>query len=582
MAISKFKIATAEELARCAKGLKLAAPVLTVEDFNASFKPLRTDQIDRLVVAAGGAYVAGEDGVLYSATDDFVGLSSVLAAMGHYFSTSPHSIPVTLVVHAVLSQVYDACYGQQSANEEGEESVSTRSDAQQMLDTLIGSAAAKDATDIHITIYGEVRATVQFRISGLLHTQRNNARPDGTWNAQNMRSLCAAAVNAEAAAEMGSKDFFSTHQPMDASFTVNTASGRRKVRYSHVPNVQGGIKAVIRLLSSAEDGKSNIVSLEHLGYMTDQSQLIEQVSMSAHGLVLVCGPTGSGKSTTLHSCLSLIPQSKAVYTYEDPVESLIPGATQVPVAEGAAEGRMTYTHLSKNTLRMDPDAIMYGELRNNVVAQQTVHAATTGHLVLTTLHTQSAVGAITRLCDMGIENTRLAEPGFLRLIVFQRLLPKTCKHCSVVASEHRPTSRYHQVQMARISEHFHGAIQMRIANTSKNNSCVHCDGSGFKGVVLVAEVVVIDHKARSYIAANDLNGWLKTLHEKGWMSVKDHAELYVRSGVLCPVNAEAELSDTFGKTAHDGGFDYSEYRNMVLSKSQDNAGSAKSQKAFES
>lgn len=209
-------------------------------------------------------------------------------------------------------------------------------------------------------------------------------------------------------------------RPQDARFTYNDEQASIAVRVSIVPTLYGP-KAVLRFLNTDQQR----LQLEHLGLPTDVQQRLQSALARPNGLILVTGPTGSGKTTTLYSILNALrDQHVNISTIEDPIEYHLPGVTQIQVHPQVG---LTFATGLRSILRQDPDIILVGEIRDRETAEIAINAALTGHLVLSSLHTNSAAGAVTRLLDMGIEPYLIAST--VRAIVNQRLARTICTHC---------------------------------------------------------------------------------------------------------------------------------------------------------
>ncbi|MDE2040797.1 MAG: type II/IV secretion system protein [Patescibacteria group bacterium] len=214
--------------------------------------------------------------------------------------------------------------------------------------------------------------------------------------------------------------------PQDGRFQSSIADGTYNIRASFMPTYHGE-NAVLRLLSSS----ARAVSLSRLGFTADHVRMVERALSRTHGLILVTGPTGSGKTTTLHACLAAKAREPlSIITLEDPVEYEIPGIRQVHVRHTHG---VTFASGLRSALRQDPDVIMVGEIRDQETAAVVIHTALTGHLVLSTLHTNSALEAIPRLVDMGVDHYLLATT--LKLVIAERLVRLACEHCYALGCE---------------------------------------------------------------------------------------------------------------------------------------------------
>ena len=535
--------------------------VSTVESFDYKYEPLNEENASKFMSKTEYRILISNDGTIFSSLADNRLLSLATKIVGKEKGIPADRVKIVFCYPQVLMQVVATQRQDRIAITEKEEEATERTDAQMSLDSIVDRAVRNDSSDIHIFFY-EHYAVVRFRIDGLLRVIPDSLSKSHQWNAQKVKSACATAVNAEAARDNGVEGHFNKEEPIDATFPITTSKGRRKIRYAQTPT-QSGFKVVMRILAYGSESTKDVQSVQDHGYLKEQAMLIEETSLSSSGLAIVAGPTGSGKTTTLGTMVGMIPSVNSIYTYEDPIENILSNACQVPVKPKSE--RCNWKSLSKNSLRLDPDVIMYGELRDNEVATEIVHAATTGHFVLTTLHTNSAIACVTRLNDLGISYNRLAEPGFLKLLVFQRLIPKICDDCSVaidtVALDRSPIMVR---RLSRYREHFAEETQsLKFANTV-DNDCEKCGGTGVRGRLLVAEVITVDSVARNFISKGDMFGWEKSLKERGWRNIMAHAEIHVRSGLACPIESESRLSDIFGAVEEsDGGFDYSKFREEI-------------------
>jgi type II secretory ATPase GspE/PulE/Tfp pilus assembly ATPase PilB-like protein len=246
--------------------------------------------------------------------------------------------------------------------------------------------------------------------------------------------------------------------PQDGRFRIELGGAAYNIRISFMPTYHGE-NAVIRLLPAAA---ITDISFARLGFIPDQVCLIDEALKKTHGLILVTGPTGSGKTTTLHTCLSLkAKEPLSVITLEDPVEYEIPGVRQIHIRHTHG---VTFAAGLRAALRQDPDVIMVGEIRDNETARVAVHTALTGHLVLSTLHTNSAIEAIPRLIDMGVDPYLLAST--LTLVIAQRLVRNICQECNA-------------------------------------QGCVSCRNSGYKGRSVIVEACEIDKRMKELITRKE-------------------------------------------------------------------------------
>jgi len=343
-----------------------------------------------------------------------------------------------------------------------------------MLNALLTQAAKDGASDIHIEPY-ERSSAVRFRVDGTL---REVVQPN--------KALHAALISRLKI--MAELDISEKRMPQDGRISLRIGGRAVDVRVSTLPSAHGE-RAVLRIL---DKGDANKFTLESLGMSGDSLDRFKRLLRQPHGIVLVTGPTGSGKTTTLYAGLSTVDASTTnVLTVEDPVEYELHGIGQTQVN---AKIDLTFAKALRAILRQDPDVIMIGEIRDFETAQIAVQASLTGHLVLATLHTNDAPSAVTRLTDMGIEPFLLSSS--LLGVLGQRLVRKLCVHCKRQDDQ----GKWHPV------------------------GCPECGMSGYKGRTGVYELMVADDEIRSLIHAQaaesklfeiaQLNG-MKTMREDG-------------------------------------------------------------------
>ncbi|MDO4245263.1 MAG: ATPase, T2SS/T4P/T4SS family [Deinococcus sp.] len=356
----------------------------------------------------------------------------------------------------------------QQSQESVDLSVADESAIVQVVDSIIREAALQEASDIHIeTIEDAVK--VRYRIDGALREQ--NTFPKGA--AQQIMARLKI---------MGHLDIAERRVPQDGRIRFRKGSIDLDLRLSTLPTVYGE-KAVMRLLQKA----SNIPELEQLGFSEYNYPRYTEVIERPNGIFLVTGPTGSGKSFTCFSTLKRIAKpEKNTTTIEDPIEYEVPGIVQSQVNNTTG---MTFARALRAFLRQDPDIIFVGEIRDQETAKIAVEAALTGHMVLATLHTNDAPGAVTRLEEMGIENFNISAA--VMGVLAQRLVRRVCSECK------QPTNADPEVlRRLGISERdIRGATLMRGAG------CPRCGGTGYKGRMGIHELMVMDDHLRRAIGA---------------------------------------------------------------------------------
>jgi general secretion pathway protein E len=281
-----------------------------------------------------------------------------------------------------------------------------------MLNALLTQAARDGASDIHIEPY-ERTSSVRFRIDGTL---REVVQPN--------RALHAALISRLKI--MADLDISEKRLPQDGRISLRIGTRAVDVRVSTLPSAHGE-RAVLRLLDKSESK----LTLESVGMQGDTLERFEKLISQPHGIILVTGPTGSGKTTTLYAALARLDASRSnIMTVEDPIEYELPGVGQTQIN---AKIELTFAKALRAILRQDPDVIMIGEIRDFETAQIAIQASLTGHLVLATLHTNDSVSAVTRLTDMGVEPFLLSSS--LLGVLAQRLVRKVCTACAGAGCE---------------------------------------------------------------------------------------------------------------------------------------------------
>ncbi len=326
-----------------------------------------------------------------------------------------------------------------------------------LINALLLEAVKEGASDVHIETE-ERRLVVRFRIDGVL---REVIAPK--------RALAAMLISRVKV--MGKLDIAEKRMPQDGRVSLRVGGYDLDIRVSTIPS-QFGERVVMRLL----DRGQTLLGIDALGLSPRDNAALRRVLARPDGLLLVTGPTGSGKTTTLYAALDMLNDRQSnIMTVEDPIEYTMDGVGQMQVN---AKTDLTFARGLRAILRQDPDVIMIGEIRDRETAQIAVESAMTGHLVLSTLHTNSAVGAVSRLVDMGVERFLLAP--MLRGLVAQRLVRRVCPDCS---AEHRLT----EVESALVSGQVPAGTMVR-----KGRGCDACHGSGFHGRLPIYEVIEVD------------------------------------------------------------------------------------------
>ncbi|PLC51848.1 type II secretion system protein GspE [Pollutimonas subterranea] len=365
-----------------------------------------------------------------------------------------------------------------------EDLLETRDDAPiiRMINALFTQAARDGASDIHIEPF-ETHSVVRYRVDGTL---RDIVSP--------RRALHNALVSRIKI--MASLDIAEKRLPQDGRIALRVGGRPIDVRVSTLPTGHGE-RAVLRLL----DKEVGRLELERLGMAADVLGGLDALIRRPHGIFLVTGPTGSGKTTTLYAALGRLDAATTnILTVEDPIEYDLPGIGQTQVNTRI---NLTFASALRAILRQDPDIIMIGEIRDLETAQIAVQASLTGHLVLATLHTNDAVSAVTRLVDMGVEPFLLAST--LQGVLAQRLVRKLCPHCKVPQPD--------------------GTSAWNI------KGCPACSHTGYSGRTGVHELFILDDALRAMIHADEGEQALRSAAQQGGMrSLRQDAERWVQQG----------------------------------------------------
>ncbi len=333
-----------------------------------------------------------------------------------------------------------------------------------LINAILTEAIKENASDIHIEPY-EHKLVVRFRVDGVL---REVLQPQRV-----MAPLIVSRIKVMAALDISEKRL-----PQDGRIALRIAGRAVDVRVSTLPSGHGE-RIVLRLL----DKQAGNLSLEQLGMPNTTRDLIDDMIHKPHGIILVTGPTGSGKSTTLYACLTrLNTKDRSILTIEDPVEYDLEGIGQTQVN---SKIDMSFAKGLRAILRQDPDVVMIGEIRDLETAQIAVQASLTGHLVLSSLHTNTAVGAIARLRDMGIEPFLVSSS--LLGVAAQRLVRMLCPHC-----------KYSYEASKKDCEEL-GIPSDNPPTLYKPAGCPECNYQGYKGRGGIYELVVIDEEMRNLI-----------------------------------------------------------------------------------
>lgn len=434
-------------------------------------------------------------------------------------------------------EVIKLMYAEQSsvANEDGE-----RTNVEELAGTIISAAVEHGASDIHIESR-VARANVYFRVNGLRVFYCDLAA-----DTAHSLGVVLYSVHADAASKEIS---WNPEQVMDGALEWTTTSGATyQLRFSSAPiHPAGGFHIVIRLLSMEIKG----ISLETLGYSREHRMMLDIMTSGSSGIVIMCGPTNSGKSTSLQALMAGIYKKRGdtikMITVEDPVEYVIPGACQISVGRKRktsidAHTGSAFTTFLRGTLRQDPDVVMVGEIRDHDSATVVKDLVLAGRKILATLHTYSALWAYVRLREIGIPWEILTMPGFIAGIVYQRLVPTLCPHCSIALVD--GAERVSKETLYRIQQVSDLATdKVRV----KGDGCEHCRHTGIAGRTVCAEFVLPDRMLLKFLAASDFLGAEKYWRDAGvgaiggGVSSLAHGIQKMRQGLVSPLDVEEQI-----------------------------------------
>ena len=365
----------------------------------------------------------------------------------------------------------------------------------QLVDRIVAEGIQSRASDIHLEPE-EAGVAVRYRIDGVLRQVMILPKAAGIPLVSRVKI-------------MAQLDIADRLRPQDGRARVAVSGNRVDLRVSTLPASQGE-KVVIRIL----DQRATVLSLDGLGLNPDELERIQQLLQSREGIILVTGPTGSGKTTTLYSMLRTI-QARGVniVTVEDPVEYRLQGIVQVQINEKAG---LTFPSALRSILRQDPDVILVGEVRDKETAMIAVQASLTGHMVLTTLHTIDASSSVTRLMDIGVESYKIAAS--IKGVVAQRLLRRLCPHCRELVVGEVPE---------RLRKWFPEGTTMY-----RPVGCDECSTTGYRGRLAITEVLISSPEVERRIAANESAERLAdAAREAGMRGLWESGVQHVRAGV---------------------------------------------------
>ena len=427
--------------------------------------------------------------------------ADIEAALGKYYGGRGDSVVGKMIQDLTEGEVELAAT---SGMAEADDTATVAADAPliRLVNQVIVDAFKMRASDIHLEPLPK-RFRLRYRIDGMLHEMK--APP---------KRLQPAII---ARLKIQSNMSIAEHRiPQDGRIQTSVGGKMIDLRVSCLPTNHGE-SIVMRIL----DKEGLKLGLGELGFFTDDQQTFEKLIGLPDGILLVTGPTGSGKTTTLYSCLHFINRpDRKIITVEDPVEYILAGINQVQVSEAVG---LTFSGALRSILRQAPNVIMIGEIRDLETASIAINASLTGHLVFSTLHTNDAPSAVTRLIDIGVKPFLVASST--RALMAQRLVRKVCKKC---AQPYAPTDA--ELQALSIDP-----AQTQKATFLKGRGCVDCSNTGCRGRMGIFEIFVIDDEARKLIYEKVPSSVLRArAREMGMRSLREDGVRKVLAGITTP------------------------------------------------
>ena len=443
---------------------------------------------------AGRLFVATNDPVNFYIFEELkiitgMDIIPMLATRSSIIETIEKAYSQSMVSNVMndINKEYDANAAlQQSEEEVSDEERVDSAPVVKLANTLVESAFRKGASDIHIEPF-KVKTRIRFRIDGELVEQMSIKSV--VHNSLVTRIKILAGMN-----------IAEKRIPLDGRYGMVIDGVNQDLRVSTIPTVFGE-KVVMRLLATGDEKERKITDLGMTQY---NLEMFQKIVRCPHGVMLVTGPTGSGKSTTLYATLGELSRPNVnIVTVEDPVEKKIDGVNQCQIN---AKAGMTFSAALRSILRQDPDIIMVGEIRDGETADIAIRAAITGHLVLSTLHTNDAAGTILRLVDMGVAPYMVASS--LIGVIAQRLVKLLCPKCkdTIMLSDAADLRLVGKTSPVKICAPHHGG-------------CPECNNTGFKGRTAIHEIIVTSNDIKELISRN------ATAEEIGQQSVKNGTKL---------------------------------------------------------
>ncbi|WP_409301961.1 GspE/PulE family protein [Peribacillus sp. SCS-155] len=427
---------------------------------------------------------------------DFYAIDDLRLATGFQIETA---IATKDEILRTISRYYDTDDGFEellgdsggTENNEDERITDIDSPVVRLVNQIIANAVTQKASDIHVDPQ-ETKLVIRYRIDGVLRTERVLPK--------NMQNVLTARIKI-----MSNMDITEHRIPQDGRIKINLDFHPVDLRVSTLPTVYGE-KLVLRILDLA----SSLNDMNNLGFNKLNYQRFRRMIEQPTGIVLITGPTGSGKSSTLYAALNKLNNEEVnIITIEDPVEYQLEGINQIQVNSNVG---MTFAAGLRSILRQDPNIIMVGEIRDKETVEVAIRASLTGHLVLSTIHTNDSIGTVTRLIEMGVEPFLVASA--LSGVVAQRLVRRVCRDC---ARKEAPSKREIEIFAKR---------GLKIDSITRGEGCSSCNMTGYKGRIALHEILVINDEMRRLI----MNG--ESMTEIKELAIKHKTIFLIDDGLL--------------------------------------------------
>lgn len=406
--------------------------------------------------------------------------------------------------------------------------LSEASSMQLMATALFAKAVKRRASDIHIRVSFKGKTQIFFRIHNNLELIEEHVASFG-------KLLCSAIYMAMCDISDATYEELD-RQDARISSADKLSEGLDGIRVATTPQVDGSVM-VLRLLYNDADKSTDLCAL---GFTETQRDQVGTMKRKPTGINIIGGPTGSGKSTTLQRTLLSIHEeaggTKHIITVEDPPEYPMPGIVQTPVANAGTEEEraIAFQAAIKATMRLDPNVIMIGEMRDTPSVRLAIQAAMTGHQVWSTVHANGAFAIIDRMMDLGISLNIMSDASIVTGLVCQRLLKVLCSHCKQPLPQ--ALSRYTPADQARIL----GSVDLNSAFVA-GDGCPHCQDTGIAGRTVVAEVVIPDEKLMAFIRRGEKHLAIDYWRSTGGSNMLEQAIKKINAGLIDPFQAEEEV-----------------------------------------